>query len=116
MLAALSLADRGLAERIIQETFHHGPSTDDTSAPQNGEAGKENRKSGASSEEKKARVILGAEMRDKVLAAVEACREMLAREAPERMTEYWGTVSSCQAIYMTREVTESDVGTTARVQ
>jgi hypothetical protein len=37
--------------------------------------------------------ISGAEMRDKVMGAIEACRDLLAAEPPERMTEYWGTVS-----------------------
>lgn len=61
MLAALSMADRTLAERLVQGTFppHHA-ATD--------------------------------QLRDKVMATIEACREMLATEPPERMSEYWGTV------------------------
>lgn len=89
MLAALSLADRGLAERIVQETFRHG-GTDGASA-RNGDS-KESRKAA----EERAKVVT-AEIRDKVLATVEACREMLAKEPPERMTEYWGTVRSFPA-------------------
>lgn len=93
MLAALSLADRGLADRLIHETFSSGAGGAATAN------GKENRKAGAgagsSSDEKAARMVaVAADVRDRVVGAVEACREMLAREPPERMTEFWGTVSS----------------------
>jgi len=89
MLAALSLADRGLADRLVHDTFRRGGAAD---------GGKENRRAA----DERAKVVT-AEIRDKVLATVEACRAMLAKEPPERMTEYWGTVRSfllsCNFIY-----------------
>lgn len=90
MLAALSLADQELAERVVHETFHH------PAPPSEGAGGqpRESRK-GASAAGERAR-LLGAEMRDRVLEAVRACREVLAREPPERMTSYWGTPESHQ--------------------
>ncbi|KAK0739518.1 cyclin-like protein [Apiosordaria backusii] len=88
MLAALSLADRGLAERLIQETFHfvamEGNSADTPGA--NGGAGEGNNNKNRANEEKAA--IIGSHLRDKVLGAVEACRDMLSRELPERK-EHW---------------------------
>lgn len=84
MLAALSLADRELAERVIHETFH--PSQPD--APQN-----QNRKSAAFAEEQRARV-LGTEMRERVTEVVDSCREMLARELPERFAGFWATAEA----------------------
>lgn len=83
MLAALSLADHELCERVIRETFHHAYTPNPPSAPP------QNRRAAAAAEER-AR-LLGAEMRDKVLAAVESCAAVLAKEPPERLTEYWGT-------------------------
>ncbi|KAK0664024.1 putative cyclin [Cercophora samala] len=78
MLAALSLADRGLAERLIQETFHF--------VPMEGNEGDGGGGDGKGNEEK-ARVI-GSQIRDKVLGAIEGCRDMLSRELPERK-EHW---------------------------
>ncbi|OLN89655.1 Cyclin CCL1 [Colletotrichum chlorophyti] len=70
MLAALSLADRGLAEKLIHGAF---------SPAQNGGDGQAH-----SSESRQ-------DLRDKVMATIEACRELLATEPPERLDEYWGT-------------------------
>jgi cyclin H len=98
MLAALSLADRGLAERFITKTFHYvaaenssGPATPNpdsgSGTPAPGPV-----KKGRAGEGNKADII-GSQVRDKVLGAVEACREMLAREPPERR-EHWTNVST----------------------
>ncbi|KAK1962473.1 cyclin-like protein [Colletotrichum sublineola] len=73
MLAALSLADRGLTERLVQAAFppgQHNASSED----------------GIDSTARH-------DLRDKVMGAIESCREMLATEPPERLDEYWGTVS-----------------------
>ncbi len=96
MLAALSLADRGLAERLIQETFHFvapgtnsgadTPSATGSDAPQS----RENRREAKAEADKAA--IIGAQIRDKVLGAIEACRDMLSKELPERR-EHWTNVS-----------------------
>lgn len=73
MLAALSLADRGLTERLVQGAF----------TPNQNATSNEN---GTDSTPRH-------DLRDKVMGAIEACREMLATEPPERLDEYWGTVS-----------------------
>ncbi|KAK3995546.1 cyclin-like protein [Cladorrhinum sp. PSN332] len=77
MLAALSLADRGLAERLLQKTFHFvAPSSGaDTPNP------------GATPAEDQA-AIIGSQIRDKVLGAIEACRDLLSKELPERR-DHW---------------------------
>ncbi|KAK4226416.1 cyclin-like protein [Podospora fimiseda] len=67
MLAGLSLVDRGLAEKLIQKTFHFV-----------GE--------GEGQQEEVA--VIGSGIRDKVLGAVEACRDLLSKELPERR-EHW---------------------------
>lgn len=87
MLAALSLADHELAERVIHETFQHAApnSTGLGTAPPN--QLKEGRRAAAASEER-AR-LLGADVRERVLAAVGSCRDMLSKEPPERLTAYW---------------------------
>lgn len=74
MLAALSLADRGLAERLVQAAFAPG-------------------QHGAANEDGQAQDTTPRhDLRDKVMGAIEACRELLATEPPERLDEYWGTV------------------------
>lgn len=96
MLAALSLADRELAERVVHETFHHPPPPPPSEAAASAAPTKENnRKAAAAAAGERAR-LLGAEMRDRVLEVVNACRDMLAKEPPERMTAYWGTPDSNQ--------------------
>ncbi len=91
MMAALSLADRGLAERLVSETFHYvappessGPGTpmDTGDAPPKRDTKGEDRAA-----------IIGSHLRDKVLGAIEACRDMLAKELPERR-EHWSNVST----------------------
>ncbi|KAL0932556.1 cyclin ccl1 [Colletotrichum truncatum] len=77
MLAALSFADRGLAERLVQGAF----------APaQNGEEGQA------------VDPTPRADLRDKVMGTIESCRELLATEPPERLEEYWGTPESTKLI------------------
>jgi cyclin H len=90
MLAALSLADEELCDRVIHETFHlaHTPT------PQH--APSQSRKAAAAAEEKVR--LLGAEMRDQVRAAVASCRSLLAQEPPAHMTGYWGTPAQTDAV------------------
>ena len=93
MLAALSLADRGLAERLISHTFHYvaPPTNSGPGTPMaTGDAPMVNRRE-PKVEDREA--IIGSHIRDKVLGTVEACREMLAKELPERR-EHWGNVST----------------------
>ena len=104
MLAALSLADRGLAERLIQDTFHYvapqpssgtdTPATSGVETPSGASASISLHKRTASpssgSLEDKAAVI-GSHVRDKVLGTIEACRDMLSKELPERR-EHWNNV------------------------
>jgi cyclin H len=90
MLAALSLADRGLAERLISHTFHYvAPPTD--SGPDTpmaiGDAPSTRRE--LKTEDREA--IIGSQIRDKVLGTVEACRDLLAKELPERR-DHWSNV------------------------
>ena len=95
MLAALSLADRGLAERLIQQTFHYVPpqpnSGTDTPLSDAPATTKRTPRSGGISEEDRA-AIIGSHIRDKVLGTVEACRDMLSKELPERR-EHWTNVT-----------------------
>ncbi|KAL1838584.1 hypothetical protein VTJ49DRAFT_2511 [Mycothermus thermophilus] len=97
MLAALSLADRGLAERFITKTFHYVAPADNNSSgagtpvADSGGGGSNtpslSTKKGRANEDNKAE-ISGCQVRDKVLGAIEACRDMLSRELPERR-EHW---------------------------
>lgn len=72
MLATLSMADHDLFERLIQAMFPHHPNGDLNS--------------------QKAEV-LSQVIKDKTVSTVMACKEMLSQEPPERMTNFWGTVS-----------------------
>lgn len=63
MFASLSMADPDLATRTLERTFGFSSSTDEP----------------------------GASARGRILRVVEACREMLEAEPPERLDEYWGT-------------------------
>lgn len=103
MLAALSLADRELAERLIQKTFHHvapppnsgadtpASSGTDAPAPASAPAHAKRQPPGNATGEDKA-AIIGSHVRDKVLGTIEACRDMLSKELPERR-EHWTNVS-----------------------
>lgn len=93
MLAALSLADRGLAERLISDTFHYvappessGPGTPMETGDAPPPARRENKGEDRAT-------IIGAHLRDKVLGTIEACRDMLSKELPERR-EHWTNASS----------------------
>lgn len=83
MLAALSIADHGLFERILEATFPQHLPDSGTSTP--GANGRADPRSNA--------LIIGHAIKKKTADAVLACKEMLLREPPERMTEFWGTVS-----------------------
>jgi cyclin H len=79
MLAALSIADSGLAEIFINNAMNTP-----RSANSNSEAAKYNTEgSGEASRE----------LKTKVLHSIQLCRDMLSEEPPERLSEYWGTVS-----------------------
>lgn len=101
MLSALSLADRGLAERLIAQTFHYVPpppnnSGSDTPASSGADGALPLNKKAAprnGSAEDKAQII-GSHIRDKVLGAIEACRDMLSRELPERRVHWTNVLSS----------------------
>ncbi|KAK3326107.1 cyclin-like protein [Apodospora peruviana] len=101
MMAALSLADRSLAERLIQATFHHvnvpeisgTNSGADTPNPTT-----TNTKETNKSEDNKA-FIIGSYVRDKVLGTIESCRDMLSKELPERK-EHWAN----RAVYKAQVV------------
>ncbi|KAM0232319.1 hypothetical protein ACHAP5_010749 [Fusarium lateritium] len=71
MMAALSIVDHGLLDILI-------PSPDQ---------GNDARQESAF-----------ANMRDKILGAVDNCRKMLEEEPPERMTDYWGTPEIVKAM------------------
>ncbi|KAK4096725.1 cyclin-like protein [Parathielavia hyrcaniae] len=104
MLAALSLADRGLAERLITQTFHYvapPPLSDnsgvDTPATSGPDALSNNTKKAAAprshnnnnnnSGQDKTQMI-GSQIRDRVLGTIETCRDLLSKELPERR-EHW---------------------------
>lgn len=71
MLAALSFADRGLAERLVQGAFQPAQNDQNTQAVDSAPT---------------------SAMRDKVMGTIESCRELLATEPPERLEGFWGTV------------------------
>jgi cyclin H len=96
MLAALSLADRGLAERLITETFHYvappaNNSGADTPASSGPDAPAPSKKAATRSNGEDRAQIIGSHIRDKVLGTIEACRDMLSKELPERR-EHWTNV------------------------
>lgn len=72
MLATLSLADHELFERLIQAMFPQYPSGDPNAH--------------------KAEVLSQA-IKEKTVSTVMACKDVLSQEPPERMTNFWGTVS-----------------------
>jgi len=90
MLAALSLADRGLAERLIANTFHYvAPDSSGPGTPM--ETGDGPPPARRDNKDEDRATIIGAHIRDKVLGTVEACRDMLSKELPERK-EHWANV------------------------
>ncbi|CAK7267753.1 hypothetical protein SEPCBS119000_002712 [Sporothrix epigloea] len=101
MFAALWLADRALVERLLLgETFSRpggsdSATTSSTATPATpilpgvGTAPKKKKNEAANWER-----INGAPVRDRVMAAIQACSELLETELPERFTEYWGQPES----------------------
>lgn len=110
MMAALSIADHGLLERLIQETFKRGggagtatPLTEDGTAEGVVQPNKPARSGRAKKSGLERERIFGAEIREKVLASIATCRKMLETEPPEREDEYYGTVSrTARAHILTR--------------
>ena len=114
MLAALSLADRGLAERLIAQTFHYvapPPNNSDVDTP----AATPTLESAAPLPKRlpirtlhpaaaaapdKSQII-GSHLRDRVLGTIEACRDLLARELPERR-EHWTNVPAPSPFFLSR--------------
>ena len=78
MFAALSMADADLATRALDKSFGF-------SAGDKGDGDGDIDVEGAEAREA---------MRGKILGTIQGCREMLEKEPPERMDEYWGTVST----------------------
>ncbi|KAF3760339.1 cyclin-like protein [Cryphonectria parasitica EP155] len=92
MLAALSIADHGLFERVMEATFTQRlPTESGTSTPSSGANAK-----GAGPHN--SALVLGQMVKEKTLATVQACKEMLLQEPPERMTEYWGTAEASNLV------------------
>lgn len=101
MMAALSLADRGLAERLIQATFHYvsPPADSEANTPAHGggvDTPTRDGSGGGLARNKPAApdqaTIIGSYIRDRVLGTIESCRDMLNKELPERR-EHWADVS-----------------------
>ncbi|TLD10318.1 hypothetical protein PgNI_06699 [Pyricularia grisea] len=93
MLAALSLADRALAERLIDESFKvngaHLPKKDlgAVGAPVPDNSG--SKAARAKNREAERERIFGAEVRDKVMAVIQSCSDMMSHELPERDDGFW---------------------------
>lgn len=82
MLAALLIADVELFDRIIDATFGEHPTVG---------SGANTPNTGANGTNDGALATIQA-VKDKTVATIKACRDMLLQEPPERMTEFWGTV------------------------
>ncbi|CAK7241301.1 MAG: hypothetical protein STHCBS139747_002761 [Sporothrix thermara] len=117
MFAALWLADRALVERLLLgETFRrpgaaNGTGSDAASSSAaatpsgsgngNGNVASTSTSTSTSTSKKKKSEaaaewerVNGADVRDRVMAAIQACSELLAAEPPERFTTYWGQPES----------------------
>lgn len=81
MLAALSIADPDLAERILESTFSSLPQA--ASGP-NGANGKHT--------PQEMERIIGLQIKKKTVETVLACKDMLLKEPVERFDGYWTTV------------------------
>lgn len=82
MLAALLIADAEVFDRIIDATFgDHLPVGSGANTPS----------TGANGTNHGALATIQA-IKDKAVATIKACRDMLLQEPPKRMTEFWGTV------------------------
>ncbi|CAK7275020.1 hypothetical protein SEPCBS57363_006464 [Sporothrix epigloea] len=95
MFAALWLADRALVERLLLgETFQRPGGTDPATAgtpipPGGGNVSKKKKNEAANWER-----VNGTQVRDRVMAAIQSCSELLNKEPPERYTEYYGQPES----------------------
>lgn len=90
MLAALSTADHGLFERMMEAVFppqHLSDSSGSSTPGANGRVAAADPRSNSA-------LSVGPAIKKKTIDTVLACKEMLLKEPPERMTEFWGTVSS----------------------
>jgi cyclin H len=65
-MAALMVVDRGLVDKLIP---------------------------GAGSGDAARTIGAHTDMREKIMSVLESCQAMLEEEPPERLTDYWGTVS-----------------------
>ncbi|TLD19089.1 hypothetical protein PspLS_09956 [Pyricularia sp. CBS 133598] len=93
MLAALSLADRSLAERLIDESFKvngaHLPKKDASAAGAPVPDSSGSKAARAKNREAERERIFGAEVRDKVMAVIQSCADMMSHELPERDDGFW---------------------------
>lgn len=83
MLAALSIADHALFERLIDATFPRHLPDSGTSTP--GANGKP-------ADPRKSALVMGQAIKKKTVDTVQACKEMLLKEPPERLADFWGQV------------------------
>lgn len=91
MLAALSSADHGLFERMMDATFPMPNLPDGMSTPDaNGNPGDNNNNMNININNA---LVFGQAIKKKTVDTVMACKKMLLTEPPERMAEFWGTVS-----------------------
>lgn len=82
MLAAMSIADPGLAERILESTFSNLP-PHGANGP-NGANGKHT--------PQEIERIIGLQIKKKTVETVQACKDMLLQEPAERFDSFWTTV------------------------
>lgn len=91
MLAALSAADHGLFERMMDMTF--SPPAGSGAADHDTPGGATTNTNGRADLLLRSQVLMmGQAVRKKTVDTVQACRDMLLREPPERMNDFWGTV------------------------
>lgn len=88
MLAALSMADHGLFERLIQAMFPHQPNGDSNSQKSQ---------------------VLSQAVKEKTVSTVMACKDMLNQEPPERMIEFWNRVSRHLSRFLSCQDLSADV-------
>lgn len=84
MLAALSIADHSLFERLMDATFPRHLPDSGTSTPG---------ANGRQADPRKSALVMGQAIKKKTVDMVQACQEMLLQEPPERLANFWGTVS-----------------------
>lgn len=79
MMASLLMVDAGLVDILLSDKSAKNGAENDT---EKGAGHGDDQSNGAH-----------AKARERIMATIESCRAMLADEPPERMSEYWGTVS-----------------------